>query len=143
MATKKKKAPKKKKSTVEKSRLSELLTNPTVLDGVFTGGLWKPVSVQEQPSLNVYRWSVREIDGVKAGEKDHHFVGEVDGAGRVSSKIVSFDKETNVGVTRSGRRYKLVGEPGYNSDAEYVWGAWKAINKVVDYTDVSGLYFKP
>jgi len=45
--------------------------------------------------------------------------------GRVSSPIVTFDKENMRGITRSGRVYQLteIG-PGFNADADYVLGEW-------------------
>jgi hypothetical protein len=89
--------------------------------------IWITRPVDEIPELELIDWDVRELpDG------DRHFVGWniTEREGRVSSKIVTFDPHNMTGVTRSGRVYKLLRNPGYNSDAEYVWRAWCHINKV-------------
>ena len=39
--------------------------------------------------------------------------------------------------TSTGRIYQLVGTPGWNADAEYVWRRWIAINQVPQWEDVS------
>ncbi|KKM65564.1 hypothetical protein LCGC14_1489980 [marine sediment metagenome] len=47
-----------------------------------------------------------------------------------------------VGTTRSGRQYRLTGQPGYDGDASYVRDQWLSINKLTeeDVTDVTGEY---
>lgn len=83
-----------------------------------TGGIWKAPSVSQQPGLRLMRWSVRQTeDGTR------HLVGynATYHEGRVSTAIVSFDPSTARATTRSGRVYELVGAPGYDADAEYVW----------------------
>ncbi|MBT1076558.1 hypothetical protein [Geobacter grbiciae] len=40
---------------------------------------------------------------------------------RISTPITSFNAETAEGVTKSGRIYKLVGNPGFDADADWVW----------------------
>jgi hypothetical protein len=108
-----------------------------------TGGVWKTTSVTETPELNLSQWCVYEIDD----NKDRHFVGynETEGEGRVSSKIVQFDKESMRGITASGRVYQLVGNPGRNGDAAYVWARWKQINDVMpgSYKNVSDELTRP
>lgn len=99
--------------------------------------LWNARSVQDVPGLAMSHWSVRELpDG------DRHFVGYnlTEGEGRVSSKILSFDPRTMTGTTRSGRKYTLLGTPGVNMDAEYVWEGWARINSVKTFEDVSDEY---
>jgi hypothetical protein len=96
--------------------------------------IWRTRAVNDEPQIVLTHWSVRELpDG------DRHFVGYNISypEGRVSSKILEFDPETMRGKTRSGRVYQLDGKPGYHGDAEYVWGAWKRINKVESYQDVT------
>lgn len=100
----------------------------------FTGGLWKTRPVVDQPGLTLRSWSVRQLpDG------DRHFVGWCieNREGRVSSKIEAFDANTKRGFTSTGRVYELAGPPGYDRDAEYVWDAWKRINCVTDFIDVT------
>lgn len=112
-------------------------------DAIIEGGVWKPSSVEETPGIELSRWIVYEVPSLKEGmPKDHHFCGwnVTEGEGRVSSKIVEWNRETRTGTTRSGRRYKLVGESALNMDAAYVWDKWKRINKVEDYSDVSDQY---
>lgn len=74
--------------------------------------------VDAQPLVTLERWRVRET---RSGQR--HFVGycvenkEV----RVSSAIQSFDSDTAVGVTSSGRRYLLSGSPCFDGEAKRVW----------------------
>lgn len=101
--------------------------------------MFRPPSVDEQPIVVLSSWSVFELpDG------DRHFVGfhAAVSTGRVSSKIVDWDDQEKVGTTRSGRRYQLMGETGYDSDANYVWGAWLAGYKIdpLSTTNVSSQY---
>ena len=44
--------------------------------------------------------------------------------GTQQTTILKYDENTHRGVTQSGRVYELVGAPGYDSDAMYVWGVW-------------------
>jgi len=99
-----------------------------------SGGIWKTSPVSETPELELSSWRVMQTE---TGER--HFVGYnlTEGEGRVSSAIQTFDKDTMRGVTRTGRVYQLVGSPGFNSDAMYVWGRWKRINEVTEELDVS------
>ncbi|PMY01398.1 hypothetical protein, partial [Pseudomonas sp. GW460-13] len=57
-----------------------------------------------------------------------HFVGFsiADQDGRVSTPIVSFNLGKRTGITASGRRYILVGPPGFDDDAEFVWECYAA-----------------
>jgi len=72
-------------------------------------------------------WRVFEIDG-----RDRHFCGYnvLLREGRVSSRIEEFDQTTMTGRTKSGRIYRLQGSPGWNGDAQYVWGRWCSINGI-------------
>lgn len=101
------------------------------------GGVHATAPVEEVPEIELARWAVLELpDGGR------HFVGwnVTEGEGRVSSQIVSYNKETKIGKTRSGRTYQLVGESGVDLDALYVWNAWRHINDVDEYKDVSEEY---
>lgn len=100
--------------------------------------LYVPLPVYVDPEIRLASWRVYALPN-----GDHHFVGwNLDGEGRVSSKIVSFDPTTRIGITRSGRAYELVGDPGNDSDALYTWGAWKRFNNSESCTDVTDQYFK-
>jgi hypothetical protein len=86
--------------------------------------------VEEEPAIKLYQWQVFSVPGLEGEEREHHFWGRYAGAGRVSSRIVSFDSESCTGTTRSGRQYKLVGPPGLNMDALYVWDRWAEIHRI-------------
>lgn len=80
-------------------------------------------------------WSLRKTHfGV-------HVVGRVvtygHGEGRVSSRIVDFDRSTGICTTESGNRYALAGKPGADSDAEYVWQRWCRVSSVFEWADVT------
>ncbi len=88
----------------------------------------------EEPEVTLVRWQVMEIE---AGTR--HFVGynlrlrE----GRVSSPIQTFDPKRLTGMTRSGRIYKLIGEPDVDPDAECTWYGWMRVNGVKRFEDVT------
>lgn len=95
--------------------------------------LYRPPSTDEQPAVDLARWQVFKVD-----DGEMHFVGHiVGGQGRVSSPIKAFDLDSMAGVTRSGRRYRLVGEPGQDSDGLYVWAHWCAFNRIERSEEVS------
>ncbi|NOV23397.1 hypothetical protein E5S69_07565 [Cupriavidus necator] len=100
--------------------------------------IWSVATVDEQPDITLRRWRVYETE---LGE--HHFVGYCveNESGRVSSAIVSFDAKSRAGITRSGRRYVLYGEPSFDGDALHVWSFWAASNGVTETKDVSGEYW--
>jgi hypothetical protein len=103
------------------------------------GGLWKTTPVNDTPVIELERWTVVEVTPPGT---DRHFVGYniTEGEGRTSSKIVSYNKETKTGTTRSGRKYRLIGESGIDGDALYVFTGWCRINGVESYKDVSDEY---
>jgi hypothetical protein len=96
--------------------------------------VWKPAPVEEVPSVVLRDWKVIELP-----EGDRHFVGwDIAGwQGRVSSKIVQFDKELMRGVTQSGRCYQLLGASGKDPDADYTLNCWQKVNEAPEYKDVS------
>lgn len=91
----------------------------------------------QRPYIGLIIWQVIEID---AGTR--HFVGYDIAAseGRVSTPILRFDSTTRAGVTASGRVYALLGPPGHDKDAHYVWGLWKRVNGVKSERDVTDEY---
>lgn len=96
--------------------------------------VWRTAPVAYEPEILLGHWRIIELpDG------DRHFYGyRLDAAeGRVSSKIVTYDPVAKRGVTRSGRVYRLEGESGFHPDAEYVWAAWKRLNDVVEFKDIT------
>lgn len=99
--------------------------------------VWSTKPVTEQPQITLRDWRIFEVSD---GEiPSTHFVGYSDEnhEGRVSSVIVNFDASTMCGVTKSGRIYKLVGKPGYNPDAGYVWNRWKLNYLIRQETDLT------
>lgn len=96
--------------------------------------VWAVNNVQRQPSVSLLEWQVMQVEN-----GDHHFVGYCpeNREGRVSSAVVTFDVQKLRGVTRSGRVYQLVGRPGLNVDAEYIWQVWADINEVKTWKDVA------
>jgi hypothetical protein len=96
-------------------------------------------SIHETPELELKNWKVFEVDSELWPGKTRHFVGYniTEREGRVSSAIEVFDKETMTGRTKSGRVYKLVGEPGYDPDADYVWGFFVVRNKLSEIVNVT------
>jgi len=89
--------------------------------------IWSVRTVTSQPQLRLVDWSIIEIQN-----GDRHFVGYNvdDSEGRVSTAIKAFDPKSRKGVTSSGRVYELLGEPGYDAEAEHVWEGWKRVNSV-------------
>lgn len=110
-----------------------------------TGGIHATASVEEQPDISLRAWRVFAVEGLsrKVAGVTHHFVGHnvLDGEGRASTAIEKFDLATRRGRTESGRVYELLGKPGRDRDAEYVWNRWKAINCVTSETDVTKQYW--
>lgn len=95
----------------------------------------RPVNVQ--PTVWLERWRVLETD---LGTR--HFTGYSveDRIGRASSPIESYDIDTRSGITRSGRQYHLLGSPGHDMEAEYVWQCWSALCGVKETLDVTTEY---
>lgn len=96
--------------------------------------VWRPPTLDEQPELELAPWRI-----VQLTNGDRHLVGYHVRAreGRVSNVVVDFDYSTMVCTTRHGRRYRLHGRPGFNSDADYVWQRWRRLNDVDQWTDVT------
>lgn len=103
------------------------------------GSLWSTPPVSEQPVIILVRWRVVEVQ-TKDSQIERHFIGynQKDQEGRVSSAIQNYNVETGQGVTRSGRVYQLIGEPGYDQDGEWVWANWTRVNQFLNEKDVSG-----
>lgn len=96
--------------------------------------IWSVNPVADEPETQLAAWQVMEVpDGSR------HLVGYALNAreGRVSTAVQQFDAERLRAVTRSGRVYELVGRPGCDSDADYVWALWRSLNKVEAFTDVT------
>ena len=93
---------------------------------------WQTVPVTDEPVLNLSSWRVFRLhDG------DLHLVGinERNGEGRVSRAIDAIDPCTLVCASSSGRFYRLIGQPGSHSDADYVWQAWLTAYEIPSWTE--------
>ena len=96
-----------------------------------------PISpVEYEPVTVMTRWRLMQVV-LEDGTRSRHLVGWADREGRASSAIQQLDVRKLVGITRSGRRYELRGESYADSDADWVFGRWCHINRVVTFKDVS------
>ena len=102
--------------------------------------VWEARPVADVPVVRLARWRVYEV----ADARSRHFTGHnIDrDTGRVSTAITAYDATTHRGCTQSGRVYELIGAPALDpdADAEYVWQAWCALNRVSAYVDVTREY---
>jgi len=101
---------------------------------IVSGGIWKTEPVTSQPRLRFSKWRIMQTE---CGEI--HFVGYAvaNHEGRVSTAIESLDLAARTGVTRSGRLYELIGEPGHDPDGDYIWAMWARANGVICAKDVT------
>jgi hypothetical protein len=99
-------------------------------------------SIHDEPEESIIDWSVHEASYGESNGRTHHLVGYIarQRLGRVSSAIQEFDRDKMRIKTSSGRIYNLEGQPGFNSDADYVWAHWKAINDVKKDVNVTNQY---
>ena len=96
--------------------------------------VWTTLDAAVQPELTLRSWQVMQLpDG------DLHLVGYCieNQEGRTSSAVEAFDREQLVATTSTGRVYKLVGSPGGDLDAEYVWHRWARINGATEWKDIA------
>jgi len=74
-------------------------------------------SVENQPKATLIRWQVARVsDGDRL--VGYHVEGH---EGRVSMPVLHFDPKTCRCMTKSGRRYQLMGVPGFDRDGNYVF----------------------
>lgn len=103
--------------------------------------LYVPLNHDLEPQVNLTQWSIRKVVSSEYPDLGEtiHFVGRLSWGrdGRVSSEIMEFDPLLMRGVTASGRVYELEGPSGRSMDADYVWGAWCSMNKVIEWKDVT------
>lgn len=104
-----------------------------------TPHMWPVDSVESHPEATLTRWRI-----VQLSNGDRHMYGyELSyQEGRVTSKIAMFNPYTLEAVTRSGRKYELIGPPGHNTDATYIWGVWCKRNDVENYIDISDTVYE-
>ena len=107
--------------------------------------IYKPAPADAVPAITLSAWRVYRIKSkLRKLNNGVHLVGrnEAVGDGRVSSALKKWNPETREGITRSGRVYTLVGEPGGSLDAAHVWSIWCKVNKVTSIQDVTARYAK-
>lgn len=78
-------------------------------------------SVDSQPEIVLTHWSAVRISA--EGQHWDVLLGwcELNRCGRVTTPVKEFMGEQGTAITRSGRRYRLVGPPGKCEDAQYVY----------------------
>jgi hypothetical protein len=106
---------------------------------------WKASSIEEIPELELAAWKIYEVSSPLWEGRTRHFSGYnlTEMEGRASNVIVDFDYDAFVGITKSGRKYRLVGNRvtmGEQGDADYVWTYYVASNQLFDVVDVSAEY---
>jgi len=96
--------------------------------------IWKTEPVSIQPEITLRQWRAKRLP-----DDELHLVGFCveNVEGRVSSAVQQIDPVKRIAVTRSGRAYRLLGPPGHNSDAAYVWSRWADLYGVSEVEDVS------
>lgn len=99
--------------------------------------VWRTQPPSEQPSLTLVRWSVREVQDAQGSERVLVGYCVENREGRTSSALVSIDYDTLICTTATGRSYRLQGAPKLDSDAEYVFEHWCAINEVTSTVNVT------
>lgn len=85
--------------------------------------VWRPTNVAIEPDTKLTQWQAHRVttpDGISTT----HFMGYTGFEGRVCSAVQAYDPKTRKGITKSGRVYELLGPPGFNRDALYVFSIW-------------------
>jgi len=90
---------------------------------VRVGSVRRQVATIED-DVSLLNWRV-----LQSWRGEHHLVGTRVDTGRndASSAIRQFDLDTMVGITHSGRRYHLIGLPGWNDAMVRTWSTWCAL----------------
>lgn len=92
------------------------------------GGIHAIPTTAEQPTTEMTQWQVVLVTDDSA-VRTRHLVGWANWEGRVSSAVKRWDWSNRTATTGSGRVYRLVGESGFDRDADYVFSRWLAINR--------------
>ena len=101
--------------------------------------IWRPTSVEQEPQTRLTQWRVYEV--THDNLTTIHFIGHTGYEGRVSSAVQTYDPTTKRGVTKSGRVYELVSNPGHNKDAMYVFNVWcSRFPEVATFIDITSEY---
>ncbi|BBU30260.1 hypothetical protein BTHE68_39940 [Burkholderia sp. THE68] len=102
--------------------------------GDSTVPIWGTKPVTEEPEITLIKRRIFQTD-----DGSRYFVGARPDflGGRVSSAIVELDCVSRTGTTDTGRKYILVGAPGFDWDAAYTWFAWLKLNEPKSVQDVT------
>lgn len=97
--------------------------------------VYTALPVEFEPDVRMIDWQVFRCVGEST--TSDHFVGDPDGYGRVSSAIVEWNPETQIGTTRSGRTYHLVGDAAMSPVGSRLFEQW--LNMYGDITHVTNV----
>ena len=105
---------------------------------MFVEQLYKVDSVEAQPRTPLRRWRIFSVLQVN-GARSRHLVGYApdEGAGRVTTSLVTLDMSRREARTRSGRVYVLEGEPGFDDDGQWIWDNWLRVRSIKHVLDVT------
>jgi len=70
--------------------------------------------VAAEPETRISKWGLYLVTNAR-GVRTRHLVGSANGEGRVSSPIKTIDIAERTVTSRSGRKYRLVGNSGFDS----------------------------
>lgn len=101
---------------------------------------WSIRPILDEPEIALVDWAVFEVPLIGEIEPwTRHLVGYCNylNAGQSSAAVVAFDPIRRVGLTKSGRVYKLDGAPGRHFLAQLVWNRWKLLSRVALEQDVT------
>ncbi|SAL43338.1 hypothetical protein AWB64_04597 [Caballeronia sordidicola] len=96
--------------------------------------IWSPASLEAEPKISLLSWHIIETE-----LDECHFIGVRPDtkAARISSPIYQFDSLSKLGVTSTGRRYQLIGDPGWSYDTVYLLVNWARQYGVISCDDVT------
>lgn len=102
-----------------------------------TSGIWVSRPIDEQPELQLARWSILQVGGGSSATLRLVGYNLIDHEGRVSTAIVEFDATALRCRTKSGRIYELVGPPGRDGGADYVLARWLPLKDWPEHREVT------
>lgn len=90
--------------------------------------------VGDEPEIELILWSIWRTE-----RSELHLVGvrPTTMTGRVSSAISSLDRAARIVMTKSGRRYRLIGPRGRHDQVSDVWKTWCVKYRVLWAVDVT------
>jgi hypothetical protein len=112
----------------------------SVLVDALKMSVWNVSPIDEEPEIILTDWTVFEVESRLWPDKTRHFVGYNESwrEGRASSAIVKLDAEKALGMTNSGRIYRLKGPQGSGSrDGLHVWSLWCLRNEITKADETS------